>query len=322
MQAVYSTTKGATSACALLLVQRGELDLDAPVRDYWPEFTAPVKVRWLLTHQAGLPALDRPVPLADALAWDPMVEALATQRPFWTPGTEHGYHGLTFGWLVGEVVRRVSGRSLGTFFRDEIAEPLGLDFWIGLPKPEHHRLSRIVMPEPDPDAAAGLDLDDLPEQLQDVLAAYTDPTSLTSRTLNAVEPRMDNNDPDVLAAEVPATNGVCTARALAEFYAALIGGLLEPDTLALATTEQAAGRDRILRVPVRWSTGYALWTSESPWLPRSMFGFSGLGGSMGFADPATGLAFGYVMNRLNDGFTPDPRLARLVTATVDSIKEQ
>jgi CubicO group peptidase (beta-lactamase class C family) len=321
LQAVYSTTKGATSACALLLVQRGELDLDAPVRDYWPEFTAPVKVRWLLTHQAGLPALDRPVPLADALAWDPMVAALAAQQPFWTPGTEHGYHGLTFGWLVGEVVRRVSGRSLGTFFREEIAEPLGLDFWIGLPEPEHHRLSRIVMPEPDPDAMAGFDLDELPEQLRDVLAAYTDPTSLTSRTLNAVDPRMDNNDPNVLAAEVPATNGVCTARGLAGFYAALIGGVLEPDTLALATIEQAAGRDRILRIPVRWSTGYALWTSESAWLPQTMFGFSGLGGSIGFADPATGLAFGYVMNRLSDGFTPDPRPARLVTATVDSIKE-
>ncbi|WP_433556376.1 serine hydrolase domain-containing protein [Pseudonocardia xinjiangensis] len=322
LQAVYSTTKGATSACALLLVQRGELDLDAPVRDYWPEFTAPVKVRWLLTHQAGLPALDRPVPLADALTWDPMVDALAAQRPFWTPGTEHGYHGLTFGWLVGEVIRRVSGRSLGTFFRDEIAKPLDLDFWIGLPKPQHDRLSRIVMPEPDPDAMAGFNLDDLPEQLRDVLAAYTDPTSLTSRTLNAVEPRMDNNDPDVLAAEIPATNGVCTARALARFYAALIGGLLEPDTLALATTEQAAGRDRIMRIPVRWSTGYALWTSEAPWLPQTMFGFSGLGGSIGFADPETGLAFGYVMNRLSDGLTPDPRAARLVTATVDSIKEQ
>jgi CubicO group peptidase (beta-lactamase class C family) len=322
LQAVFSTTKGATAACALLLVQRGELDLDAPVQDYWPEFTAPVKVRWLLTHQAGLPTLDRPVPLADALAWNPAVEALAAQQPFWEPGTEHGYHGITFGWLVGEVVRRVSGRSLGTFFRDEIAEPLGLDFWIGLPKTEHHRVSRFVMPEPDPDAMAGFDLDTLPAEMRDMFAAYTDPTSLSTRVMDTVEPRMDNNDPDVLSAEVPATNGVCTARGLAGFYAALIGGLLEPDTLALAATEQAAGRDRILRVPVRWSTGYALWTSREPWLPKTMFGFSGLGGSIGFADPATGLAFGYVLNRLGDGLTPDPRAARLVTATIDSIKEQ
>jgi CubicO group peptidase (beta-lactamase class C family) len=321
LQAVFSTTKGATSACALLLVQRGELDLDAPVQDYWPEFTTPVKVRWLLTHQAGLPALDQPVPLADALAWDPMVKALAAQQPFWEPGTEHGYHGLTFGWLVGEVVRRVSGRSLGRYFREEIAEPHGLDFWIGLPRPEHHRLSRIVVPEPDPDAMSGVDLDDLPEQVRDAFAAFSDPTSLTMRTYDVVQPRMDNNDPDVLAAEVPATNGVCTARALAGLYSALIGGLLEPDTVALATTEQAVGPDRILRAPVRWSTGYALRTAESPWLPQHMFGFSGLGGSMGFADPTTGLAFGYVMNRLGDGFTPDPRVARLVAAATDSIQE-
>ena len=153
LQAVYSTTKGATSACALLLAQRGELDLDAPVAAYWPEFAAEGKrdipVRWLLTHQAGLPALDRPLALADALAWDPMAEALAAQRPSWIPGTEHGYHALTYGWLVGEVVRRVSGRSLGTFFRTEIAEPLGLDFWIGLPKPEEHRVARIIEPGPD-----------------------------------------------------------------------------------------------------------------------------------------------------------------------------
>jgi PPOX class probable F420-dependent enzyme len=150
LQAVYSTTKGATSACALLLVQRGELDLDAPVRDYWPEFTAPVEVRRLLAHQAVLPALDRPVPLADAPAWDPMVEALAAQQPVWTPGTEHGYHGLTFGWLVGEVVRRVSGRSLGTFFREEIAEPRNLDFWSACPNPSTTGRAGSSCPSPIP----------------------------------------------------------------------------------------------------------------------------------------------------------------------------
>ncbi len=323
LQAVYSTTKGATAACALLLAQRGELDLDAPVADYWPEFAAAGKqdipVRWLLSHQAGLPTVDRPVPLADALAWEPVVEALAAQRPLWTPGTEHGYHALTFGWLVGEVVRRVFGHGLGAFFRTEIAEPLDLDFWIGLPKSEHHRVSRIVEPAADPGATAALDLDALPEPMRDIMTAYTDPTSLTSRAYGFVEPRPDNNDPDVLAAEVPATNGVCTARALARFYAALIGEVdghrvLDPGTLRAATNEQAAGVDRILRVPVRWSTGFALYTDQSPWLPETMFGFSGLGGSIGFADPHTGLAFGYVMNHLSSGMAPDPRAAKLVTA--------
>ena len=319
---VFSTTKGATSACALLLVERGELDLDAPVADYWPEFAAEGKqaipVRWLLTHQAGLPTLDRPLPRADALAWHPMVDALAAQRPFWTPGTEHGYHGLTFGWLVGEVVRRVSGQSLGTFFRTEIADPLGLDFRIGLPHAEHHRVSRLVEPPP-PDPSALPDLDDLPEPVRDIMRAFTDPTSLTMRTYTCVDPPLDNKLPEVLAAEVPATNGVCTAAALARFYAALIGEvdghrILGPETLAHATTEQAVGPDRIIRIPVRWSVGFSLPTAESPWLPPAAFGFSGMGGSLGFADPETGIAFGYVMNRMGPGVGPDPRAAGLATA--------
>jgi CubicO group peptidase (beta-lactamase class C family) len=323
LQAVFSTTKAMTAACALLLVQRGELDLDAPVQRYWPEFTAPCRVRWLLTHQAGLPIVDQTVPLADALAWDPVVKLLAVQEPFWTPGTEHGYHGLTFGWLVGEVVRRVSGRSLGTFFRTEIAEPLGLDFWIGLPKSEHHRLSRIVPPElPDPDEAAGFDIDALPEEMRDVFAVYSDPTSLSARVMSMVVPPMDNNDPDVLSAEIPAGNGVGTARAVAGFYAALIGGFLEPDTLALATTEQAAGKDRIMRVPVRWSHGFSLSVPETPWLPPSGFGMGGMGGSIGIAVPASGLAFGYVMNRMGNPMGPDPRTVRLITAAVESVEEQ
>lgn len=217
-QIVYSTTKAATAVCALLLVQRGELDLDAPVARYWPEFAAAGKqdipVRWLLTHQAGPVALDRPVARADALAWHPVAEALAAQRPQWRPGTRHGYHALTFGRLVGEVVRRVSGRSLGAFFRDEIAQPLGLDFHIGLPKAEQHRVSRLVQPEFDLDAAA-IDLDQLPEPIRAIAAALADPTSLTRRAYTCVEPPFDHNDPDEQAAEIPATNGICTARSLA-----------------------------------------------------------------------------------------------------------
>ncbi|RZS39202.1 CubicO group peptidase (beta-lactamase class C family) [Herbihabitans rhizosphaerae] len=329
LQAVYSTTKGATSACALVLAERGDLDLDAPVAEYWPEFAAAGKqdipVRWLLSHQAGLPVLDQPLSLAGALTWTPMAEALAAQRPSWTPGSEHGYHALTFGWLVGEVVRRVSGKSLGSFFRDEIAEPLGLDFWIGLPESEHHRVAPLIEPTPDPDALAGMDLDALPEPMRDFITAYTDPTSLTLRSYACVDPRPDNNDPTVLAAEVPATNGVCTARALATFYAALIGEIdghrvFGPSALKEATTEQAAGIDRITRTPVRWTTGYALWTDQSPWLPPTMFGFSGLGGSIGFADPDTGLAVGYVMNHIVQGMEPDPRAANLVTAVRECLR--
>ena len=135
-----------------MLAERGALDLDAPVAKYWPEFAAngkaDIPVRWLLSHQAGLIALDQPVPLNEALAWHPMAAALAGQRPLWTPGTAHGYHGRTWGWLVGEVIRRVSGQTPGRFFADEIAAPLGLDFFIGLPADQRNRVSRMVYQRP------------------------------------------------------------------------------------------------------------------------------------------------------------------------------
>ncbi|MEV5889594.1 serine hydrolase domain-containing protein [Nonomuraea fuscirosea] len=321
LQVVYSTTKAVTAACALLLAQRGELDLDAPVARYWPEFAAQGKerlpVRWLLTHQAGLPAIDRPITPAEAIAWEPMVDALAAQKPYWEPGTEHGYHGLTYGWLVGEVVRRVSGRSVGTFLAEEIAGPFGIDFWIGLPKSEHHRVSRILT-----DAAAfdpsAIDLDAVPEPMREILAVYADPTSLTSRAMGVVKPALDHNDPAEQAAELPATNGICTARGLARFYAALIGEVdgrrvLTAGSLAGAVEERAAGIDRILLVPVRIGTGFGLPAPDAYWYSPSAFGFGGLGGSIGFADQESGIAFGYVMNRLREG-VPDDRAASLYRA--------
>ncbi|MFG1974207.1 serine hydrolase domain-containing protein [Nonomuraea fuscirosea] len=321
LQVVYSTTKAVTAACALLLAQRGELDLDAPVARYWPEFAAQGKerlpVRWLLTHQAGLPAIDRPITPAEAIAWEPMVDALAAQRPYWEPGTEHGYHGQTYGWLVGEVVRRVSGRSVGTFLAEEIAGPFGIDFWIGLPKSEHHRVSRILTEAAAFDPSA-IDLDAVPEPMREILAVYADPTSLTSRAMGVVKPALDHNDPAEQAAELPATNGICTARGLARFYAALIGEvdgrrILTSGSLAAAVEERAAGIDRILRVPVRIGTGFGLPTPDAYWYSPSAFGFGGLGGSIGFADQESGIAFGYVMNRLREG-VPDDRAASLYRA--------
>ncbi|MBP2325742.1 CubicO group peptidase (beta-lactamase class C family) [Kibdelosporangium banguiense] len=313
LQVVYSTTKAATATCVLLLVQRGELDLDAPVATYWPEFAAEGKqdlpVRWLLTHQAGLVALDRPVARADALAWHPMTEALAAQRPLWQPGTQHGYHALTFGWLVGEIVRRVSGRSVGTFFREEIAGPLGLDFHIGLPKAEQQRASRLVQSPP-----AAMNLDDIPEPMRELAAAFADPASLTRRAYSCVEPPFDHNDPDEQAAELPATNGMCTARALAGFYAALIGHrILTPGMLTAATTQHTAGPDLVTRLPFQVGLGFGLPTPDAAWYSPSAFGFSGLGGSLGYADPGTGLAFGYVMNHVR-GVAADQPAANLIAA--------
>ncbi|AWS48050.1 serine hydrolase domain-containing protein [Streptosporangium sp. 'caverna'] len=330
LQVVFSTTKGVTAACAHLLSQRGELDLDAPVAAYWPEFAANGKdripVRWLLTHQAGLPAIDHPITPAEAIAWHPMVTALAAQRPFWEPGTEHGYHGHTYGWLVGEVVRRVTGRSLGTFLAEEIAAPLDLDLWIGLPEAEQHRVSRIVDAPIDLDALSRIDLDALPEPAREVMSALADPTSLTRRSMTVVTPLLNHDDPAEQAAEMPSTNGICTARALARFYAALIGEvdghrILAPDTLAAATAEQAVGIDRILRVPVRIGTGFGLPTPDAFWYSPTAFGFPGYGGSLGFADPANGLAFGYVMNHIQEG-VPDRRAATLLEAVHSAIKAQ
>ncbi len=148
LQVVFSSTKGATAACAHLLAQRGLLDIDAPVVTYWPEFGQAGKehipVRWLLTHQAGLPTVDVTLTREEALAWEPVIHALEVQAPYWEPGVSHGYHALTYGHLVGEVVRRIDGRSLGAFFHDEIAEPLGLEFWIGLPEELEPRVAPMI----------------------------------------------------------------------------------------------------------------------------------------------------------------------------------
>ena len=148
LQIVFSSTKGATAVCAHLLAERGLLDVDAPVVEYWPEFgqagKQDIPVRWLLTHQAGLPTVDAKLTRAEALAWEPVIRALEVQLPLWEPGVAHGYHALTYGYLVGEVVRRIDGRSLGTFFQEEIAEPYGLEFWIGLPEEYEPRVAPMI----------------------------------------------------------------------------------------------------------------------------------------------------------------------------------
>jgi len=149
---VWSATKGATALCAHMLVERGLLDLEAPVVRYWPEFgqagKESIPVKMLLNHQSGLAAISEPLPAGALFDWELMIRALERQAPFWQPGTRNGYHGFTFGYLVGEVVRRVSGKSLGAFFREEVAEPLGLDFWIGLPEALENRVAPIIPADP------------------------------------------------------------------------------------------------------------------------------------------------------------------------------
>ncbi|MGW7349987.1 serine hydrolase domain-containing protein [Streptomyces sp. NPDC054784] len=322
LQLVYSATKGVTATAAHLLAQRGELDLDAPVAAYWPEFAAEGKadlpVRWLLSHRAGLVAVDQPVPLAETLAWHPMVAALAAQRPQWTPGTAHGYHGRTWSWLVGEVVRRVTGRTPGRFVADEIAAPLGLDFHIGLPESARHRVSRLAYWQPDIDPDT-LDEGALPEELRRQIAALRDPDSLMNRAFAITDPvEIDFNSPEVQAAEMPASNGIGTAHSVARMYAALVGEvdgvrLLTPDTLASAVEEQAAGLDRVLLSRNRFASGYMLPTETTPMIGPDSFGHSGRGGSLGLADTEQGIGFGYVMNNIVSG-AEDPRASSLVEA--------
>ncbi|MFJ6216033.1 serine hydrolase domain-containing protein [Streptomyces sp. NPDC092296] len=323
-QVLRSVSKGLAAACVLLLAQRGVLDLDAPVASYWPEFKAAgkerVPVRWLLSHRAGLPALDTPLRVAEVLAWEPAVAAVAAQAPAWEPGTAHGYHPYTFGWLVGEVVRRADGRSIGRWFADEIAGPLGLDLWIGLPPQERHRVGLLV-DLPAPAAAAGGPGGLRVRPKKSVRDAYQDPASLTARAFAAVEPALDLCSPAAQAAEIPGAGSIGTARSLARFYAALIGAvepglppLFDPATLAEAMGPAATGPDRVLIVDSAFGHGFFRHSATSPMASPASFGHPGRGGSLGFADPELGVGFGYVTNGMQPGLTGDIRSRTLIAA--------
>ncbi|MEV3930074.1 MULTISPECIES: serine hydrolase domain-containing protein [unclassified Streptomyces] len=320
VQVVRSAGKGVAAAVPLLLHQRGQVDLDAPVGTYWPEFKANGKervlVRHLLAHRAGLAALDTTLTPAEAVDHFSGPEAVAAQRPEWEPGTDHGYHAQTYSWLIGELVRRATGRTIGRWIAEEIARPLGLDFWFGLPEDEAHRIGRIGPVEP-PQAQGGATLRVRPKR--SVVEAYADPGSLTRRAFGAIDPFPDENDPAYRAAELPASNGVATARGLARCYAAMIGEvdgqrLFAPATLTLARTEESAGPDRVLVVNTRFGLGYMLHGPAAPLLGPGSFGHPGRGGSLGFADPESGIALGYVTNGLQKGVTADPRAQALVRA--------
>lgn len=323
-QVVRSATKGVAAAVLLLLHQRGELDLDAPVGSYWPEFKAEGKertlVRDLLAHRAGVPALDRPLTPAEAADADLAAEAVAAQAPFWEPGKDHGYHAQTYSWLTGELVRRVTGRSLGEWVAAEIAGPLGLDLWIGLPESASGRVGRIGHISP---AVASGGLKTRPRR--NVAEAYANPDSLTQRAFGAITPSPDENDPAYRAAVLPASNGIATASSLARFYASLIGEvggaarLFTPERVALARGEASAGVDRVLVVNTRFGLGHMLHGGASPLLGPGSFGHPGRGGALGFADPESGIGFGYVTNGMNKGVTADPRAQGLVRAVKGSL---
>ena len=309
---VFSSTKGVSSVCANLLIERGRLDPAAAVAEYWPEFAAAGKgaitVAQVMSHQAGLPLVEGDFTLDEVLSWEPMIRALAAQEPIWPPGARHGYHMRTFGWLVGELVRRVDGRTIGTFWREEIADPLGLDFWIGLPDAIEPRVARLVPPKHD----LGALLKQLGGELV-LTRVFGNPSDLFG--YNEMW-----NTRQLHAAELPSSNGIGDARSLARMYAACVGEvdgvrILQPSTVAAATVEQACGKDEVIMVDTCFGLGFMLGKSFGAANGPHAFGHAGAGGSLAFADPDAGLGFGYVMNDLRfDAREGDPRSEQLVRA--------
>ena len=335
LQLVFSSTKGVTATCAHLLAQRGELDLDAPVADYWPEFStagkADIPVRWLLSHQAGLVDDDRAMTGEEALDWTTICDALADSPPLWEPGTGYGYHAVTYGWLVGEVVRRVAGVDFGEFVRREISEPLGLDLWVGLPDDEQHRVSPLInsgmpglpTPEPAGDADSRTDAPSLVGMLDMLLGEG----NLLGRALTAPGGAFTDdqvwNEARVRSAQIPAANGVTNAASLARMYAALVSEvdgvrLLDADTLERAITPQVSGPSTVPLLDIPFALGFMTHSPLSPLLDGRSFGHYGAGGSLGFADPDRRVAGAYVMNAAQLAIAGDARTLGLLAA-VDQV---
>lgn len=320
---VYSTSKGMTALCAHLLVDRGELDLDAPVSRYWPEFgqagKEDIPVRWLLSHRAGLIAPREPLPAGHAYDWDRVCAVLAATPPWWEPGTAQGYHAVTFGYLVGEVVRRITGQSLGAFLQSEIAGPLGARVFIGTPAEEHARCADMV---------GQLDEARIAEQFPGVpkppfrsLADH--PLAIVMLALTYI-PTGDVNSAAYRSAEIPAGNAHAGAHGLATVYGALAGGrLVGRGTLEAMRRSQSLPGERDLTIDAlapagyehRWGLGYMLnHQGQAGPNPRA-FGHGGAGGSFAFADPENRLSYAYAMNKYGGGTTgQDPRNAGLVRA--------
>jgi len=310
---VFSCTKGLMAICAYRLVEEGRLELDAPVVTYWPEFGRHGKdrilVRWLLSHRAGLPVIDRLLTRDEALAWTPAIKAIEDQPPLWEPGTAHTYHAKTFGWLVGEVIRRITGVTPGTYFRETIADPLALEARIGLPIAEQRRVAHTEPPaEGDRGAPTRTEIEE------------------RAVTLNGTIPFPDvagevtYNDPVIRAAELPASNGISTARDLARAYAACVSPvdgvrILRGESIEDALREQSSG-PQLFGPSIgthRWGTGFMLDSPPiRPMLGSRSFGHDGAGGQLAFGDDQYGVGFAYVNNLM--GGRTDDRANRLTEA--------
>ncbi len=291
---VHSTTKGMVSMCVHMMVERGELDFDAAVASYWPEFAqagkAEITLRQAISHQAGIPVIDAPLEPGAGLEWETMVHALEVQAPVWTPGTKHGYHASTWGWLIGETIRRATGRTPGTYLREELCEPWGIDFHLGFGPELDGRVADLADPLPGSPAPAN--------RVE---------TPLRARAFGVAPPRpgMARGSRESRAAEQPAGGGHGNARAIARAFGGFACGgeldgvrLIDESAIPRMWEEQAAGPDEVLGGPQRYGLGFWLRVpeNEQPRGPNS-FAHVGVGGSLGLADPDHRLGFGYAMNR-------------------------
>lgn len=319
LQVVFSTTKGITALAVAMCVERGLLDYNEKVATYWPEFAVhgkqDITVAQLLAHRGGLYTVDGEISLEEALNWDTVTSRLAATKPLFEPNSTHGYHALTYGWLAGELVRRVTGVSLGTFVQNEIVQPLGVEFWIGLPAEHESRVARL-MAHPIPS---------FPPDIAKFMLDHGGPGSLGEKalSLNGAFGNGVFNRPEVHAAEIPGANGITNARALATIYAATIGEvngvrLLGENTRQLATTSETPDGepDAVLGHPTVFGKGYMLHSSRNPYAGPGSFGHDGAGGSVAFAQPSRQLAVAYVMNTMMTTYDEDPRRGAYVRAAV------
>jgi CubicO group peptidase (beta-lactamase class C family) len=310
---VYSSTKTMAAMCLLLLADRGEVDLYAPVSKYWPEFAQngkdKVEVRHFLSHSAGLSGMDEPMTSADVYDWDKMVNALARQKPWWEPGTRSGYHAITQGHLIGEVVRRVTGRSIGAFFRSEIAEPTGADFYIGTPESEFHRIGELVPPSTAP-------------------AGMAEPGTIAARSF--ANPGVNARESRTAAwrkAEIPAANGHGNARGIVRAQTAMANGgvafgkrLLSEAGARRIFDKQTHTQDLVLGVPIVFGMGYGLSSEAMPMGPNRHIGYwGGWGGSTVVVDQDARMCVSYVMNRMEGSLLGDTRGFGLLQAAYQSI---
>lgn len=330
MCTIFSSTKGALALAAHMLVDRGLLDLDAPITDLWPEFGAGGKetalVSMALSHSAGVPHFRAKLEPGCLNDYQAMVDVVAAEEAYWSPGSRVGYQAMTMAWTVGELVHRAAGKRFGAFFRDEIAGPLGLDFWVGLPEELEPRVARMHAARFDPNAP--------PTRF--VAKAMADRTSAASYFLRDTGRLLDVNSRACHAAEIGSANGIANGRALAGMYAALAnGGTLGGKRFVGADTLTRMGRvvsathdDATLCIPTRFALGFMKAMDNrrlenspdsSVILSDPAFGHVGAGGSIGFADPACRLSFGYTMNQMGMGLLLNPRGQSLVDATYQAL---